>query len=166
MNKKVLISTALCGAIALAGCSFFTYQALAGKDQRIDQVSQLKAEFQEERAKLESMPNTTPEEIEQTVIQGKKVKEKGLEIGKLEKEVNDNPKKELEDLIQATEGVFAENTYKELAKENKKFEKSVQTIEKKKEILAQIKKDLKDGTKTIEELRIEFNAMVDMPVDK
>ncbi|NEW08322.1 hypothetical protein GK047_20170 [Paenibacillus sp. SYP-B3998] len=76
-------------------------------------LSQLKGNFESEKAKFEAMPQSkSAEDSAKIEAQGKKVKELGLEAGQLQAElIAPDTKKELEDNIRGLKGVLAESDY-------------------------------------------------------
>lgn len=76
-------------------------------------LTQLKNDFEKEKAKFEAMPQSkSAEDSAKIEAQGKKVKQLGREAGELESEINPpDPKKVLEDNFRILNGVLVEAAY-------------------------------------------------------
>lgn len=111
------------------------------------------------------MPSNTPEELEKQDEQGKKVKQIGIEVGKLDKEVNpEDPRAKLEeyiwtygDMIGIKMAFNESNAMK--AKDKSAWIKANEILEQKKQTLTQIEKDFKEGNKPVEMLLEEFENL-------
>ncbi|MDT2265410.1 hypothetical protein P7H12_20050 [Paenibacillus larvae] len=119
----------------------------------------------EEKDKLERMPSNTLEEVEKQNEQGDKVKQLGIKVGKLDKEVNPiDPKAELKELIISYNNIldvkmsFNESNAMK-AQDKSAWKKANEILGQKKQTLAQIEKDLKEGNKPIETLTEEFENL-------
>ncbi|WP_426451944.1 hypothetical protein ACP26L_07660 [Paenibacillus sp. S-38] len=134
-------------------------QQIASKKVR---YAQLKSDFEIEKKKLESMPSSTPEEIEINVEQGRKVKEIGWELGLLEKEVDpDYPRRELEGKISSLkQGNELLLHYKRT--NDPRYEALFKLDNYKKEQITQIEKEYQEKTKSIAQLLQEYDELINM----
>jgi hypothetical protein len=122
MKNKTLISACVGLAIIIIGGSL-SYNAYADILPKIVKLTQLKTDFEKEKAIFESMPDSkTDEDHAKVEKQGKKVKELGWEAGLLEAELNPpDPKKELEDNIRGLKGILAETEYFKTKVDDQKY---------------------------------------------
>ncbi|AJK27690.1 hypothetical protein [Paenibacillus larvae] len=164
INKK-LMSTTLCGALILTIGISLSYGTTAQKPSKKEQLETLKSQEKEEKDKLERMPSNTLEEVEKQNEQGDKVKQLGIKVGKLDKEVNPiDPKAELKELIISYNNIldvkmsFNESNAMK-AQDKSAWKKANEILGQKKQTLAQIEKDLKEGNKPIETLTEEFENL-------
>ncbi|MEV2910045.1 hypothetical protein ABNF65_15765 [Paenibacillus larvae] len=164
INKK-LIATTLCGALVLGIGISLSYNTIAQKPSKKEQLETLKTQEKEEKDKLERMPSDTPEELEKQNEQGDKVKQLGIEVGNLDKEVNPvDPKAKLEEYIWTYKDMIgikmAFNDSEAMKVQDKSaWKKANEILEQKKQTLAKIEKDLKEGNKPVEMLIEEFENL-------
>ncbi|MDQ0887886.1 hypothetical protein QFZ81_002974 [Paenibacillus sp. V4I9] len=168
MKNKILISACVGLAIIIGGS--LSYNAYADILPNAVKLSQLKNDFEKEKAIFESIPESKTDEDHANVEkQGRKVKELGLEAGLLEADLNpSDPKKELEDNIRGLKGILAENEYFKTRVDDPEYgemyKKGIKIVEQKKKDLAEIEKEFKDNKTPIEELVKRFEKVRDTKV--
>lgn len=161
-NKKKFVLISVCVVLIFTIGGVLGNNIFADIVPKEERLKQLQVAEKEEKTKLEAMPNQTLEEIEKTVEQGHKVKEIGLEVGKLIEELAPptDPKKELEDNIRGLKGVLAETAYFKTKVDDpihgEMYKKGIRIVEQKKIDLAEIENDLKENKMPVEELIKKF----------
>ncbi|NOU74270.1 hypothetical protein GC098_23220 [Paenibacillus sp. LMG 31458] len=168
MKNKIMISACVSLVIIIGGS--LSYSAYADNLPNAVKLSQLKNDFEKEKAIFESMPESkTDEDHAKVEKQGRKVKELGREAGLLEADLNPpDPKKELENNIRGLKGVLAETEYFKTrvddAAYGEMYKEGIKIVEQKKRDLAEIEKELKDNKAPIEELVKRFEKVRDTKV--
>ncbi|QVV19500.1 hypothetical protein Sneaky_27 [Paenibacillus phage Sneaky] len=164
INKRLIVTT-ICGALVLGIGVSLSYDTIAQKPSKKEQLETLKTQEKEEKSKLKRMPRDTQDEIESLNEQADKVKQIGIEVGKLDKEVNPvDPKARLKELIISYNNIldvkmsFNESNAMK-AQDKSDWKKANEILGQKKQTLAQIEKDLKEGNKPIETLTEEFENL-------
>lgn len=133
---------------------------------KLERYALLQTAFEAENAKFEAMPSQTKEQIEESVEQGRKVKEIGLELGLLEKEVDpDYPRRELESRLKGAKAVIADGnkllvSYKK--RNDPQYEIFLKLNEYKSERLARLEQEAEEKSKSIPQLLQELEELIGM----
>ncbi|MVP01879.1 hypothetical protein [Paenibacillus lutrae] len=160
--RKVLMVATICGVLAFAIGFSLNNNSFALDTDKKEKHEKLKKESLYEQEKWERMPKAkTVEEQLKIDEQGKKVKEIGIAVGELEKELTPvDLKAKLEDDIFSLRRVMETKGYYKTMTDDPKYgaayAKAAEILEKKKETLAQIEKDLRENKKSIEQLAKEY----------
>ncbi|MBD2865823.1 hypothetical protein IDH45_27960 [Paenibacillus sp. IB182363] len=131
---------------------------------KLERYVMLQNAFEAENAKFEAMPAQTVHQIEESMEQGRKVKEIGRELGLLEREVDpDYPRRELESRLKGAKAVIADGQklllhYKK--RNDPQYEAFLQLNAYKSERLAQLEKEAEEQSKEIPQLLKELEELM------
>lgn len=171
MSKKKWISIitvlALGLTVAISSQSTFADKD-AMKAAKEEKLGKLKEEADIERAKLESMPNKTEEEIGKHLQQAKKIKMIDIEIDKLQIELYpEDPKEKLANGIISLRRILELNSYYthffDDPVKGERYRKAYETLQKKLKMMDQIEKDFQENNKTVEQLLKELDDVRKIP---
>lgn len=165
--KKLIPVSVIAISLILTGVAV-GQQTFAQQDvekvEKTEELNQLKQQEQQEMAKLKSLKGTTQEEIEKQLEQEKKVKQLGLQVGKLQKELKPEVTKEhVEEVIRTLKDIF--NTNKDYADKandpvnGSKYKKAYEILQLKIRTLEQIEKDFKENNKSLEQIEKELDEL-------
>jgi hypothetical protein len=133
---------------------------------KLERYFMLQTAFEAENAIFEAMRTQTVQQIEESMEQGRKVKEIGRELGWLEREVDpDYPRRELENRLKGAKAVIADGQklllhYKK--RNDPQYEAFLQLNAYKSERLAQLEKEAEEQSKAIPELLKELEELMKM----
>jgi flagellar biosynthesis component FlhA len=167
-SKKWVLISAITASVLLTGvvCSqSILADVEAGKREKAERYQKLKQEEAAERAKLESMQANTKEEVEKQVQQGLKVKELGLEAGKLQEELHPKDAKvRLEEDLRSVRNIFTTHKYYASMVNDpvygEQYKKAYEILMMKFEVLEKIERDFKENNKPVEQLQNELDDLL------
>lgn len=145
MKKNLSIAL----GVALIAVGLVSYSASAKITPKAETLVNLKKEFQAAEQELKAIKDSKVSEQ-----RGFQLKEKSVEIGKLEKELNPNPEKELEEAIAGLETA--------LEMSEKKYSKvivdpgALEIVKEKQNMLMELKNNKEAKTKSVEQLMADL----------
>jgi hypothetical protein len=167
-SKKWVLISGIAASVLLTGV-VFSQSTLAdveaGKLEKAERYQKLKQEEAAERTKLESMPANTKEEVEKQVQQGLKVKQRGLEAGKLREELQPKDAKvRLEEDLRTVRNIFTTKKYYAGMVNDpvygEQYKKAYEILMMKFEVLEKIERDFKENNKPVEQLQKELDDLL------
>lgn len=165
-NLKWLLVSVVALSVVTVGVYCEKYLVTYAKEKRLQNLIEME---NKERAILESMTGSTAETLKQQVEQGQKVKQLGIEVGKLREELYPtSPRDQLMHDIAGQKLHFQEKLhgYKYMANDaaqGKIYQKAWDILLVKIQTLERIEHDFNVDNKSIRELQQEFDNLMKVP---